>query len=194
MPHPPFDPSAHRRNTKYSRDIFLKRILWTVVRPFFHLSPRPCYGWRNFLLRLFGARIGKAVRLYPSIQVFFPWNLEVEDRVTVAWGVRLYSLGKITLREGCMISQHASLCAGSHDYRKPNRPLITPPIEIGVGAWVASEAFIGPGVTIGDQTVIGARAVVVKDVPPFVVAMGNPAQVRQRTGETLTDPHQDGEA
>jgi len=173
---PAFDPQAHRKNRNYPSSVLVKRILWALAHPLFRFSPRPLYGWRNCLLRAFGARIGKAVRIYPSVEVFFPWNLEVEDWVTVAWGVRIYSLGKITLHKGCMISQHASLCAGTHDYRQPNRPLLTPPIEIGGGAWIASEAFVGPGVTIGEEAVIGARAVAVKDVPARVVAVGNPAK------------------
>lgn len=180
MPLPEFDPVAHRENENYPADILVKRLLWAMLRPLFCLSPRPLYGWRNFLLRCLGARIGKEVRLYPSAHVFFPWNLEIEDRVTVAWGVRLYSLGRITLLEGAMISQHATLCAGTHDITQPNRPLLTPPITIGRGAWVASEAFVGPGVTVGDNAVVGARAVVVKDIPPGTVAVGNPARPMER--------------
>ncbi len=176
-PIPEFDPVAHRSNDNYSGDVFVKRILWGMGKLLFYCSPRPLYGWRNLLLRLFGAKIGKGVRFYPSVDVFYPWNLEVEDLVTVAWKVQLYSLGKITLRKGCIISHDSSLCAGSHDYTKPNRPLLTPPIEVGKGVWVASKAFIGPNVRIGANSIIGARTVVVKDVPAFSVAVGNPAKV-----------------
>lgn len=173
---PDFDPHAHRRNDNYSSDVFVKRIFWAVGALLFRWSPRPLYGWRNFLLRRFGAKLGRGVRFYPTVEVFYPWNLTAEDTVTVAWGVRLYSLGPITLRAGCLISQHASLCAGNHDYKQTNRPLLTPPVEIGKGAWIASEAFIGPGVTVGEQAVVGARAVVVKDVAPRTVVAGNPAR------------------
>lgn len=173
---PDFDPIAHRQNQNYQGNVFVKRILWGLARPLFSLSPRPLYGWRNFLLRCFGARIAGGVRLYPSVDVFYPWNLVIEANATVAWGVRLYSLGVITLGEGAMISQHATLCAGTHDISQPNRPLLTPPVEIQKGAWVASEAFIGPGVVIGEQSVIGARSVVVKSIPAHTVAVGNPAR------------------
>jgi putative colanic acid biosynthesis acetyltransferase WcaF len=69
------------------------------------------------------------------------------------------------------------VCAGTHDYTKPNLPLERPPIAIGSGVWIAAGAFIGPGVTVGDNTVVGARAVVMSDVEPGVVVAGNPAKV-----------------
>ena len=173
---PDFDPIAHRNNDNYSGNVFVKRILWGAIKPFFHLSPRPFYAWRNWVLRSFGATIGKDVRVYPSVDVFYPWNLILEDYATLAWGVRVYSLGKIKIKRGALISQHVTLCAGNHDYTKPNRPLLTPPIEIGEGVWVASEAFIGPGVTIGEQSVVGARSVVVKSVAHHTLVAGNPAR------------------
>ncbi|MEE9211386.1 MAG: hypothetical protein V3U29_01905, partial [Phycisphaeraceae bacterium] len=76
-----------------------------------------------------------------------------------------------------VVSQDAHLCAGTHDYTQPHLPLQRPPINIGNGVWVCADAFIGPGVTIGDNSVVAARAVVTKDVPPGVVVGGNPAQV-----------------
>lgn len=172
-----FDPEAHRQNANYPKSVLLKRLFWGPANVLFHLSPRPLYGFRNQLLRLFGAKIGKRVRLYPSCDVFYPWNFEARDDVTLAWKVKIYSLGKILLEEGVMISQHAHLCAGSHDYSRPNRPLLTPPIVIGRGAWIGTEAFIAPNTTIGAGAIIGARAVVVKTVEPWTIVAGNPARV-----------------
>ena len=76
-----------------------------------------------------------------------------------------------------MLSHRVFLCAGTHDDRRPDLPLVRSGITIGNGAWVAAEAFIEPGVTIGDGSVVGARAVVMKDVAPNVVVAGNPARV-----------------
>ena len=173
---PEFNPDAHRRNANYPRSVLLKRLLWGPGKLLFRLSPRPLYGFRNALLRCFGAKVGQRVRIYPSCDVFYPWNFEADDDVTLAWGVRIYSLGKIRLESGAMVSQHAHLCAGSHDYTQPNRPLLTPAVTVGPGAWIGTEAFIGPGVTLGEGAIAGARAVVVKPVDPWTIVAGNPAR------------------
>ena len=171
------DVPQHLRNDNYPIDIHLRRILWALLSPLFRLSPRPLYAWRIWLLRRLGANIGNRVRLYPSVQVMFPWNLEIGDDVLISWDVRLYSLAPIRIASNVLISQGAHLCAGSHDYRKSNFPLILRPICVASGAWLAAECFIGTGVVIGAGAVVAARAVVVRDVPPGAVVAGNPARV-----------------
>jgi putative colanic acid biosynthesis acetyltransferase WcaF len=83
----------------------------------------------------------------------------------------------VTIGNHSVISQDAYLCAGTHDYTQPTLPLLREPITIGHGVWIAAGAFIGPTVTVGDNCVVGARAVVMKDVPPGMVVAGNPARV-----------------
>ncbi len=177
---PQIDISAHRRNLNYDKGVLLARVAWAVGKPFFRFSPRHFYGWRNFLLRIFGAQVGREVRIYPSASIFYPWNFSIGDWSTVGWGVDVYSLGKISIGANVLISHRAHLCAGSHDIRKPNLPLLTPPISIGDGSWVCSESFVGPGVSVGKGSVVGARAVVVKDVPDGAVVAGNPAKIIKR--------------
>ena len=171
-----FHARLHRANENYGPDEFRKRILWMAVRPFLRLIPRFFYGWRNQILRLFGARIGEAVRIYPDVDIFYPWNLEIGDEVTIGPGVKLYSLGKIIIGAGSMISYGAHFCAGTHDYRERNLPLLKPEIRLGEGIWVCTEAFVGPGVTIGDFCIVGARAVVLKSFPALSIIGGNPAR------------------
>lgn len=95
----------------------------------------------------------------------------------LAEDVDVYNLGPVVLGDHTVVSHRAVLCAGSHDYTKPNLPLLRPEIRIGHGVWVCTQAFIGPGVTVGDNTVVGACAVVMRDVPPGVLVAGNPAKV-----------------
>ena len=153
------------------------RLVWNFVALiFFRLSPRPFHQWRVFLLRLFGAKIGKGVRVYPAVNVWAPWNLEIGDECGIAGGVTLYNQGKITLGKRSVISQGAHLVAGTHDYTNYGFPLITKPIHIGDHVWVAAEAFVHPGVTIGTGCVIGARSVVVKDMPEWMVCSGHPCK------------------
>ncbi|MGA3066849.1 MAG: glycosyltransferase [Tepidisphaeraceae bacterium] len=151
----------------------LKRALWmftriVLFRPSFH----NWYGWRRMVLVWFGAKLGKRVRIRPTAMVEIPWNLDIGDDVIIGDYAILYSLGTITIRRGAIISQYAHLCAGTHDYTTRHFPLIKPPIVVGEEAWIAADAFIGPGVTIGDRAVVGARATVVKDVPADQVVIG----------------------
>lgn len=141
----------------------------------FRPSPRPLHAWRSFLLRLFGAKIGSGVHVYPRVTIWAPWNLVIGDETGIADGAILYSQGIITIGKRAVISQGVHLCAGTHDYTKAGFPLVTLPIVVGDHVWVAAEAFVHPGVTIGEGTVVGARSVVTKDLPSWKVCSGFPA-------------------
>jgi putative colanic acid biosynthesis acetyltransferase WcaF len=160
----------------YSTGEYARRFVWNLVRLTIWRLPR-MWSWRGFLLRAMGARVGKHVLIHASAHVYHPWLLEIGEYSVVGKDARIYNLGPVRIGSHTVISQGAYVCAGTHDYTLPHLPLQRPPIVIGSGVWIAAEAFIGPGVTIGDNTVIGARAVVMKDVPPGVVVGGNPARV-----------------
>ena len=129
------------------------------------------------MLQVFGARIGRGVRIYPAARIQQPWNLTIGPRCTVAWNVTIYCLGFVTIGADVVISQAAHLCAGNHAIRDPAFPVLKQPITLGDGVWIAAEAFIGPGVSIGERAVVGARAVVIRDVCVGDVVAGNPARV-----------------
>lgn len=173
----PVDIQSHLRNANYETSTQLKRAAWIVAATLFRASPRFLYSWRAALLRVFGAQIGRGVRLYPTVRVMFPWNLQIADDVVIGGDARLYSLAPIRIGSNVLISQGAHLCAGSHDHRQPHFPLILKPIIIEKGVWLAAECFVGPGVTVGSGAVVAARAVVVRDVPAGAVMAGNPARV-----------------
>ncbi len=163
--------------TSFSKKNVLGRILWAIVGgTFFRYSPRPLHGWRIFLLRCFGAKVGKGVLIFPLVKVWAPWNLELRYECVIANRVNLYCQGRITIGCQAIISQGTHICAGTHDYNKPDFPLITSPILIDDQAWVAAEAFIHPGVTIGKGAVVGARSVVTKDMPEWMVCAGHPCK------------------
>lgn len=129
------------------------------------------------ILRIFGAKIGKGVKIYPSADIMFPWNLEIGDRTVISWGVILYDLGKISIGSDTVISQYAHICAGNHDYQSPDFKLLKTPVNIGNKVWIAADAFIAPGVNVGNNSVVYARSVVVKDVEADTIVGGNPAKV-----------------
>jgi putative colanic acid biosynthesis acetyltransferase WcaF len=170
------DIAANRRARKYSKAELLRRILWGFGQLAFRFSPRPCFGWRRFLLRCFGAKLGSNVNTYPSTRIYFPWNLNVGKWSAIGEEVFIYNLGKVTLGEKVTISHRAQLCAGTHDYTQPDLPLLKPPVAIHDQAWICADAFVGPGVTVGEGAIVGARAVVMKNVEPWTIVAGNPAK------------------
>jgi putative colanic acid biosynthesis acetyltransferase WcaF len=170
----------NRAAVKYTSTEQARRVVWSLGRLVFRFSPRPCFGFRRWLLRLFGASVGEDVHVYPSALIYFPWNLRIGDSSSIGEWALIYNLGNITIGKSSTLSQRVHLCAGTHDYRDPALPLRKPPIVIGDSVWVCADAFVGPGVTIGDGAVIGARSVVVKEVEPWSVMVGNPARMIKR--------------
>ncbi len=164
-------PSPHSFGNKVARLAW--RLCWLL---FFRPSPTFWHGGRRLLLRLFGARLGKGVQVMPSATIWAPWNLSMGDYATVSHGVDLYNVDRIDIGAHATISQRSFLCTATHDVDHPNMPLVTAPIRIGDGAWIAAEAYIHPGVTIGADAVAGVRAVVLKDVPARHIVAGNPAR------------------
>jgi putative colanic acid biosynthesis acetyltransferase WcaF len=154
------------------------RLLWGVVYTlFFRLTPSfpGFWAWRRMLLRLFGAKIGSDVNVYASSSIWAPWNLEMEDGSCLGPWTICYCVDRIKIGRGATVSQYAFLCTASHDIHDRNFRLTTAPIHIGSQAWVAADAFVGPGVNLGEGAVLGARAAAFKSVPAWTVAGGNPA-------------------
>jgi putative colanic acid biosynthesis acetyltransferase WcaF len=155
----------------------LARALWNATQfLLIRFSPRPLHLWRALILRLWGARLGRNCHIYPRANIWAPWNLQAGDESAIADGATIYNQSLISIGRRAVISQGAHLCAGTHDYEDPNFPLVSKPITIHDHAWIAAEAFIHPGITIGEGAVIGARAVVTKDMPPWTICAGHPCE------------------
>jgi len=165
--------------TPYPRTEVLRRWLWLAVQStLFRWSPRPLHGFRARLLRLFGADIpapGQVV-IFPTARVTLPWRLHLAPRSMVGPRVEIYNLGPVRLEFGATVSQNCHLCAGTHDFLQWSMPLVTAPITVGANVWLAADVFVGPGVTIGELAVVGARSVVVKDLPPRMICAGSPCR------------------
>jgi len=159
------------------RSAWFVQMWWIVQGLFFRTSPQALYGWRRFLLRLFGARIGKGVLLRPSVEVTYPWKLSIGDFSWIGDRVTLYTLGEITIGKNSVVSQHCYLCAASHDYTRVTFDIYSSPIHVGDEVWLSTDVFIGPGVRVGDGAVVGARSVALNDVPPGMLCAGNPLRV-----------------
>jgi len=189
------DVKSNRTTRNWSRRELAARVAWSLAWPLFRFSPRLLWGWRRALLRLFRANVGREVHIYPGAQITIPWNLTLGDHCAIGDRAILYALGPVAIGARTTVSQGAHICAGSHDWRQPDMPLLKLPISIGTDCWICADAFIGPGLTIGDHSIVAARAVVVKPVPPGTIIGGNPARQigRSHTGTSdIQEPSKNG--
>lgn len=156
---------------------FFKEGLWVIVRSLFFLTPFPLPSFlRLALLRLFGAEVGRSVVIRSRVMIWMPWRLKIGDHVWIGEEAFLHNLAPITIDSHCCISQRAFLCTGSHHIRETDFKYRNKPIHIQEGCWVAAQAFVGPGVVLGKNSVISAGSVVLSNVPENQIMQGNPAQ------------------
>jgi len=165
----------NRKAQKYSSKELMLRVLWTLCRPLFCCSPRVCWGWRVFLLRCFGAKVGSNVHIFPSVRIFAPWSFSIGKDSSIGFDALVYNLGEVIIGDRVTISQRAHLCAGTHDYEDPALPLLKKRIALENDVWLCADSFVGPGVRVEQGAVVAARAVVCRDVSPLSVVAGNPA-------------------
>jgi putative colanic acid biosynthesis acetyltransferase WcaF len=152
------------------------RLVWSMTwKLFASWTPRPMYSWRRWLLRFFGAKIAPTARVYPSAQIWSPANLTVGEFACIGPDVKVYSMAEVRFAPYSLASQGAHICAGTHDIEDVNFQLKAMPISIGFRAWIAADAFVGPGVRVGDGAVLGARSCAFGDLDPWTVYVGNPA-------------------
>jgi putative colanic acid biosynthesis acetyltransferase WcaF len=166
------------------KNAFVVQLWWIVQGTFFRMSPQFLYGFRRFLLRLFGATIGKKVIIRPTVKITYPWKVSIGDFSWIGDDVGLYSLGEIEIGNHVVISQKSYLCTGSHDFEKMEFPIYHKKIQIEDECWLATDVYVAPGVTIGKGTVVGARSSVFKNLPSNTICMGAPAKIiRERIRE-----------
>ena len=152
------------------------RILWAVVQGiFFRFSFHSWYGWRRRLLAAFGAQLDPIVRIRRTVRVECPWNLSIGHDSAIGDRATLYCLGRVTIGARVTISQGAHICAGTHDFTRRAMPLIRPSIDIGDDVWICTDAFVGPGVSVGAGAILGARGVAMRELESWTIYTGNPA-------------------
>ena len=160
------------------RSNWLVIIWWLIQAIAFPLSLHNFNNFRCWLLRLFGAEIGQGVVIRPTARFTYPWKISIGDYSWIGDDVVFYSIDQIEIGSHAVISQKSYLCTASHDFQDPTFPTRKSPIRIGNGAWIATDCFVAPGVTIGANTVIGARSSVFRDIPQQQVAWGSPCIAR----------------
>lgn len=149
-------------------------------------TPPQLHAWRRFLLNLFGAKIAKGARVYGSARIWYPRNLTMEPHSLLGWKVNCYCMAPIHIEAHGEVAQFSHVVSGTHDYNSPDFPIVMKPVRIGAHAWIAANAFVGPGVTVGEGAVLGACGVAFRNLAPWTVYAGNPAtEVKKRHNFTL---------
>lgn len=173
---------ASRRLSPYSLNEKIKRLVWGVVQAtLFRASFHNWYGFRRMLLRAFGSQLAATANVRRTVIIECPWNLTIGAESSVGDRAILYCLGPVQIGSRTTVSQGAHLCAGTHDHRRASMPLVRATISIGDDVWIAADAFVGPGVTVGTGAILGARGVAMRDLAPWQIYAGNPAMpVRER--------------
>ena len=172
--HPQPNPYASPWTIRRRLAVMLWQIVWPLTCSW---TPKPANAWRLWVLRRFGAELHGRPFVHGRAQIAQPWNLLLHDRACLGSGAVAYSLGRIEIGAGATIAQEAYLCTGTHAFGSPALELCTAAIRIGPGAFIGARSFILPGVEIGARAIVGAGAVVTRDVPPATIVAGNPARV-----------------
>lgn len=168
---------AARAISPYTLKEKVARLLWAMTQgTVFRFSFHNWYAVRAWMLRCFGSRLAPNVRVRRTVRVECPWNLTIGENTVAGDHAILYCLGPVTIGKNVTISQHAHVCAGTHDYTRADLPLVRPPIVIEDDAWIAADAFVGPGVRVGQGTILGARGCAFKDLDAWSIYGGNPAK------------------
>jgi putative colanic acid biosynthesis acetyltransferase WcaF len=157
------------------------RGLWYLCNALCFKSGFPFSGFRKFLLRLFGARIGRGVVIKPGTNIKYPWKLSVGNHCWIGEGVWIDNLGQVTLGDHVCLSQGAFLLTGNHNYKKEGFDLMVDNITLEEGVWIGAKAVVCPGVTCRSHSVLSVGSVAISDLEPYSVYQGNPAlKVRER--------------
>ena len=163
------------------RPAFIVQLWWLVQETLFAMSPQFMFRWRRFLLNLFGAKIGEGVLIRSSVRITYPWKVSIGDHSWIGDNAELYSLGEIEIGANVVISQRSYLCSAAHDYTKSSFDIFAYKIVIEDQAWLATDVFVAPGVTVGRGAVVGARSSVFNDMPSNMICYGSPAKaIRHR--------------
>jgi putative colanic acid biosynthesis acetyltransferase WcaF len=171
------DVAAARLQSRSSFAHKCRRMLWGAVQgTLFKYSLHNANGFRVWLLRLFGASVGRRCTVRRTARVYYPWLLSMGHLSTLGDDSVVYNLATITLGDRVTVSQEAYLCAGTHDYRTLAMPLVTHPIRIGDDAWICARAFVGPGLDVGEGAILGAASVATQHLEPWTIYGGNPAR------------------
>ncbi|GAA4426879.1 putative colanic acid biosynthesis acetyltransferase [Pontibacter saemangeumensis] len=173
--------SAYNNDWYYPGAGAVKRTLWFFVNALFFINPfNPVSAIKVQLLRLFGAKVGKGVMIKPSVNIKYPWLLQVGNHVWIGEEVWIDNLTTVQIKDNVSISQGAMLLTGSHNYKTNTFDLQIGKIIVEEGAWIGAKAIVCPNITCGSHSVLAAGSVATSDMEPYMIYQGNPAVVKRK--------------
>ena len=160
----------------------IKMALWYFVNALFFMNPlNPISGLKVLLLRLFGAKVGRGVVIKPSVNIKYPWLLEIGDNTWIGERVWIDNLAKVKIGKNCCLSQGSMLLCGNHNYKKSTFDLVVLPIVLEDGAWVGAMSTVCPGVSIKTHAILTVDSVATETLQAYSLYKGNPAvKIRER--------------
>jgi putative colanic acid biosynthesis acetyltransferase WcaF len=159
----------------------LVRLLWYFCNILFFINPLQFHsGIKVRLLRAFGAKIGKGVVIKPSVNIKYPWLLQIGDYCWIGENVWIDNLAQVTLGAHCCISQGAMLLCGNHNYKQATFDLIVGAITLGQGSWIGAQSVVCPGVQVGAHAILAVGSVATSHLEAFSIYQGNPAQYKKK--------------
>jgi putative colanic acid biosynthesis acetyltransferase WcaF len=167
---------ASYNNNWYKPGSAIKRFIWYYINLlFFKSGIFPFYGIKTFLLKLFGAKIGKNVLIKPHVNIKYPWLLQLGNNIWIGENVWIDNLAEVKIGDNVCISQSALLLSGNHDYSVSTFDLMVKPIIIEDGVWVCAKAIICGGVICAQHSIISTASVLSTSTEAFGIYRGNPA-------------------
>ncbi len=175
------DLSLYQNNLHQPAGTF-KRILWYYTNILLYKSALfPIYGFKIFILKLFGATVGNNVIIKPSVNIKYPWNLHIGHNVWIGENVWIDNLVAVKIGNNVCLSQGAVLMNGSHNYKKKHFDLLIAPIVIEDGVWICAKSIIYGGATIEENAILLSGSVTSKKLEKNGIYQGNPAvKIRER--------------
>lgn len=168
-------------NSWYHPGNILIRILWYIIGEYLVNSAIPGSKWRIWILKLFGAKIGKGVVIKPYVKIKYPWKLKIGDYTWIGEHVWIDNLGNVRIGKNVCISQGAMLLCGNHNYKKTTFDLIVRGIHIEDGVWIGAKSIVCPGVVVKTHCVITVGSTIIQNTEPYSIYQGNPARkIRDR--------------
>ena len=168
---------ANRYSSPWGRSYRVRLLLWEYTWQLLcHWTPKPFNPWRLHILRLFGCTIHGQPFVHQRARIEHPWNLTLHHNACLGDRAHAYCLGELEIHTGACVAQEVYLCTGTHDFSTAARPLQTSSISIGANAFIGARAFLMPGVSVGEEAIVGACSVVTRSVPASVTVVGNPAR------------------
>ncbi len=163
----------------------MKRGLWYFTNLiFFQSGVFPINGLKIFLLRTFGAKVGKGVVVKPVVNIKYPWNLKIGDHCWIGENVWIDNLAFVTIGDNVCLSQNSMLLTGNHNYKKSTFDLMIGEIVLEDGVWIGAHAIVSSGVNCFSHSVLSLNSVATNDLEAYSINQGNPAQkVKERTIE-----------